>query len=172
MRPSTVPRSNTQRTRRVLDSGPRSFLGGRYYYRQIKDLAVNLCAAKTLTDDEWREYLDGSLAVAHELGHGPSLSLIAFVGSHPNAGQRRLSAKFMEDERVRPIERVAILTQSELLRGAMTAFGWLMPNIKYRAFDPKDPAAACAWLLEMGEFDQPTALAAWKEACETLSVSW
>ena len=171
-RPSAAPRSETQRTRRIFDSGPRLFLDGRYYYRQVKDLAVNLCAAKTLSDDDWREYLYGSLAVAHELGHGPCLSLIAFTGAHPNAGQRRLSAKFMQDEKVRTIERVAILTESELLRGAMTAFGWLMPKIKYRAFSPRDPAAACAWLLEMGQFDEAAALEAWKDACKKLAVGW
>jgi len=133
---------------------------------------VNLCAAKALSDEDWREYLYGSLAVARELGHAPNSSLIAFAGAHPNAGQRRLSAEFMEHERVRPIERVAILTDSELLRGAMTAFGWLMPNMKYRAFKPADSGVACAWLAEVSRFDETIAVAAWKDACQKLSVAW
>jgi SpoIIAA-like len=172
-RASTVPPSDARPIgRRGLDSGPRLFLGGRYYYRQVEDLAVNLCAVKSLTDDDWREYLHGSLAVSEELGHAPCVSLIAFTGAPLNAGQRRLSAKFMEEKKVRPIERVAILTENELLRGAMTAFGWLMPNLKYRTFSPKVPDVACAWLLEVGRFDLPTALTVWKSACEKLSVGW
>jgi hypothetical protein len=153
-----------------MDSGPQLFMDGRYYYRQIGDLAVNLCGAKTLSDEDWREYLRGSLDVAHELGRGPNVSLIAFAGAHPNAGQRRISADFMKKERVRPIERVAILTDSELLRGAMTAFGWLVPNLKYRPFKPSDSAGALAWLREVGQFDEKTALEAWAEAKSTVSI--
>lgn len=158
--------------RRIGDSGPRLFLGGRYYYRQISDLAVNLCTVKVLSDDQWREYLTKSLAVARELGLGPSVSLIAFTGAPLNAGQRRVSAQFLVEEKVRPIARVAILTESELMRGAMIAIGWIMPNLKYRAFHPKDPAVALSWLHEVGEFDMTTALEAWSDACAKLSVEW
>lgn len=165
-RPSSVaPRSVIPPSgRRSLDSGVQLFMGGRYYYRQIGDLAVNLCGAKSFSDDEWREYLYGSLAVSRDLGRAPCASLIAFAGDHLNAGQRRLSADFMEKERVRPIERVAVLSESELLRGAMTAFAWLMPTLKYRPFKPSDAASALAWLKEVGEFDEAAGLSAWAEA--------
>lgn len=145
-------------------------MDGRYHYRQIGDLALNLCGAKTLSDDDWREYLYGSLRVAKELGRGPNVSLIAFMGDHPNAGQRRMSAQFMEKEKVRPIERVAILTDNEMLRHAMTAFGWLVPSLKYRAFKPAELQAACAWLREISEFDEKAAVDAWADARSTLRV--
>jgi hypothetical protein len=151
-----------------MDSGRQLFMGGRYYYRQIGDLAVNLCGATSFTDDEWREYLYGGLDVARELGRGPSVSLIAFAGDHPNAGQRRLSAQFMTKERVRTIERVAIPTENEMLRHAMTAFAWLVPTLKYRAFKPSDTASALAWLAEVAEFDEKAAVDAWAEAQSVL----
>jgi hypothetical protein len=151
-----------------MDSGRQQFMGGRYYYRQIGDLAVNLCGASTFSDDDWREYLYGGLEVARELGKGPNVSLIAFAGDHPNAGQRRLSAQFMSKEKVRTIERVAILTENEILRHAMTAFVWLVPTLKYRAFKPRDVTGALAWLGEVAQFDQTAALDAWTEAQSVL----
>lgn len=154
--------------KRRLDSGPQLFMAGRYYYRQIGDLAINLCGAKTLSDDDWREYLYGSLEIAKDLGRGPNVSLITFAGDHPNAGQRRMSAQFMINEKVRPIERVSILTDNEMLRHAMTAFGWLVPSLKYRAFKPTQQTDACAWLREVGEFDEKAALDAWADARSTL----
>jgi hypothetical protein len=171
LRPSNAPLSQIPPSgKRAMDSGQQFFMGGRYYYRQLGDLAVNLCGAKSFSDDDWREYLYGSLEVARELGRGPSVSLIAFMGDHPNAGQRRISAEFMTKERVRPIERVAILTDSDILRHAMTAFGWLVPNLKYRAFKPSDPAGGYAWLGEIAQFDEKKALDAWAEARSALSV--
>lgn len=143
-------------------------MGGRYYYRQVGDLAVNLCGAIAFSDDDWREYLYGGLEIARELGRGPSVSLIAFAGDHPNAGQRRLSAQFMAKEKVRTIERVAILTENEILRHAMTAFVWLVPTLKYRAFKPSEVAGALAWLAEAAQFDEAAALDAWAEAQSVL----
>jgi hypothetical protein len=153
-----------------MDSGRQLFMGGRYYYRQVGDLAVNLCGAITFSDDEWREYLYGGLEIARELGRGPSVSLIAFAGDHPNAGQRRLSAQFIAKEKVRPIERVAILTDNEVLRHAMTAFVWLVPTLKYRPFKPNDVAGALVWLSEVAQFDEAAALDAWAEAQSVLGV--
>jgi hypothetical protein len=153
-----------------MDSGRQLFMGGRSYYRQIGDLAVNLCGAKTFSDDDWREYLYGGLEIARELGRGPSVSLITFLGDHPNAGQRRLTAQFMAKERVRPIERVGILTDNELLRHAMTAFVWLVPTLKYRAFRPGDVQGALAWLAEVAQFDERAALDSWTEARSALKI--
>jgi hypothetical protein len=169
LRPSRAPQSEAHPdSRRFIDSGARIFLGGLYYYRQIGDLAINLCVAASLSDEAWREYLYGSLAVARELGRGPSVSMITFAHAHPNAGQRRFSAQFMAAERVRPIERVAVLSESELLRGAMTAFGWLVPSLKYRAFRTSDAASAFSWLREIGEFDVEMAMSAWNDAVSKL----
>ena len=56
LRPSTAPRSLIPPSgKRSMDSGQQLFMGGRYYYRQIGDLAVNLCGAKTFSDEDWRE---------------------------------------------------------------------------------------------------------------------
>jgi hypothetical protein len=147
-----------------MDSGARLFLDGEYYYRQIGELAVNLCVAKTITDAGWREYLEGSLATSKELGRGPKVSLAAFPHVHPNAGQRRTTTEFLARADVEPIARVALLTDNELLRGAMIAFGWALPKSRLRAFKGSDHSGALQWLREIAEFDEERASTIWSQA--------
>jgi hypothetical protein len=148
----------------VIDSGPKFFLAGEYYYRQIGELAVNLCVAKTITDAGWLEYLEGSLAISKSLGGGPKVSLAAFPHVHPNAVQRRTTTEFLARADVKPIARVALLTDSELLRGAMIAFSWAVPKSRLRAFKGNDHSGALEWLREIADFDEARARTVWIEA--------
>lgn len=154
----------------MSDSGPRLFLNGEYYYRHVGELCVSLCVAETISDAGWREYLDSTLVISKEFGHFPKVGVVAFTGVHPNAGQRRLTTKFLTDENVRPLVRLALLTNSELLRGAMTAFSWAMPKSRLRAFKASDHSGALRWLKESVEFDEKQANTVWSEACTTLNV--
>jgi hypothetical protein len=154
----------------VIDSGARLFFDGEYYYRQLGELAVNLCVAKEFTDADWKEYLEGSLAIARKLGKGPKVGLAAMINAHPNAGQRRFATDFLDREAVRPIERLAVLTDSELLRGALTALAWAMPKSRLRAFKGTDHSGALSWLREVAEFDEKQADAIWSEARAQLGV--
>jgi hypothetical protein len=154
----------------VIDSGPHLFLDGAYYYRQIGELSVNLCVAKTISDAGWRDYLTGTLALSRKAGGGPKVSLAALLHVHPNAVQRRATSDFIEREGVRPIERIALLTDSQLLRGAMTAFGWAMPKSRFRAFKGDDHRGGLAWLNEVASFDAERAEQIWLEACALLKV--
>jgi hypothetical protein len=148
----------------MIDSGARLFLDGEYYYRQMGELAVNLCVAKTITDAGWNEYLEGSLATSKRLGRGPRVSLAAFPHVHPNAKQRRITADLMARADVDRMTRVALLTDNELLRGAMIAFGWALPKSRLRAFKETDHAGALQWLREVAEFDEKHAAMIWNEA--------
>lgn len=147
-----------------MDSGARLFLDAEYYYRQMGELAVNLCIAKTITDAGWNEYLEGSLATSKRLGRGPRVSLAAFPHVHPNAKQRRTTAEFLARADVDPMARVALLTNNQLLRGAMIAFGWALPKSRLRAFEEDDHVGALKWLRESAEFDEKHAAMIWNEA--------
>lgn len=148
----------------VIDSGPHLFLSGEYYYRQLGQLSLNLCVARTITEAGWLEYLEGSLAISRKSGSVPRVSLAAFAHVHPSATQRRATAVFIEREKVPPIERIAVLTDNQLLRGAMTAFGWVMPKSRIRAFKETGDGEALTWLRETAEFDVARARAVWLEA--------
>jgi hypothetical protein len=148
----------------VDDSGSRLFLGGQYYYRHTGPLCLSLCVAQVITDAGWREYLEGTLEISRKLGGPPRVGVVAFKGTHPNAGQRRLTTDFLAREKIRPLERLAMLTDSELLRGAMVAFGWAMPKTRMSAFKGSDAAGAIRWLKEVAEFDDKRATDIWRDA--------
>ena len=152
------------------DSGARFFLKGEYYYRHVGELCVSLCVAKTITDADWREYLEGTLAISRTFGHVPRVGIVRFMGVHPNAGQRRMTVEFLARENIRPLDRLALLTDNDLLRGAMIAFGWAVPKFRLRAFKENDHAGAFRWAREAAEFDEAQAAAVWNEARAKLRV--
>ena len=155
----------------MIDSGPKLFLNGGYYYRHLGQLSLNLSVAKTITDAGWHEYLEGTFALSREFHEAPKVSLVAFIHAHPNAGQRRATAEFVSRNEIPPIERIAVLTDSQLLRGAMVAFSWVMPKSNLRAFKGSEYGTALAWLREVATFDEARAKAAWVEACAQLKVT-
>jgi hypothetical protein len=152
----------------VLDSGAHLFLNGAFYYRQIDGLSINISVAKVITNEGWQRYLAGSLALAKQLGRSPNLSMITFQGAFPNAVQRKMAAEFVERADVRPLDRVALLTESQVLRSAMTAFAWVAPKLRFRAFAPSDRDACYRWLNEVGTFDEALAEGAWLEGAAQL----
>jgi hypothetical protein len=147
----------------LLDSGALLFMAGQFYYRQLNDLAISICAAREITDDYWREFHEGSHAVTKKLARSPKVSAITFARAHPNATQRRWSAEFLSKNEVQRIARIAVFSDSVVLRGAMTAYSWFVQDTTLRPFDYADVRAGFAWLHELGGFDPAQALNVWRE---------
>ena len=111
--------------------------------------SLNICDAQTITDAHWMDYLEGVLV----LGKGePTASVTQFQGALPNAAQRKMTADFVRQHRL-PRVSVAFLTDSALARGAITAFGWMLPSAQTRAFRPSELDAAVDWLKAVATFD-------------------
>jgi hypothetical protein len=147
----------------LLDSGALLFMAGQFYYRQLDDLAINICAAREITDEYWREFHEGSHAVTKKLAHSPKVSAITFARAHPNATQRRWSAEFLTKNEVERIPRIAVFSDSVALRGAMTAYSWFVRDTTWRPFDSDDVRSGFSWLHELGGFDPSQALSVWRE---------
>jgi len=148
----------------VLDSGVHLFFGGACYYRQIDTLAMSLCVAKELTEEGWDEYVTAGYNLTKKHGMPPKVSMAMFTEGFPSAFQRSKLAAHLKNHKVPPLVRVAVLTDSALIRGAMTAFGWIMPNTTMRAFEVLDVGGCLKWLQQGGHFDHNKASAAWAEA--------
>ena len=140
------------------------------YFRQLKELTVTVSTAQRITDEDWTAYLEGTLAIAKGFGLAANVSLLCCVHAYPNARQRQMASDFMTRQYLREMERVAVLTESMLVRGAMTAFSWIRPKVGVRAFDTNEPREAFRWLREIGSFEEPLALEAWQEAKMKLSI--
>lgn len=146
------------------------FLGGNCYFRQIDAIGISISIADRITDEDWKEYLLGGLRIARALGAPPVVSLASFTGAVPDAKQRRMLAEHLVEHNLRPMVSAAVITNSALVRGAVTAFGWLVPKTSLRAFQPDDLDLALAWLHEAGSFDQSLARDAWREGKRRLGM--
>jgi hypothetical protein len=146
------------------------FFGGTCYFRQIDALAMSLCVAKIIKDEEWDEYVIAGYQLIKTYGAAPKVSMAMFTEGFPSAYQRSRLATHLEAHGVPPLVRVAVFTDSALIRGAMTAFGWIMPKTTLRAFDAKDIGSCLNWLLGGGTFDVIKARAAWAEGRKLLGL--
>jgi hypothetical protein len=140
------------------------------YFRQLTELSVTVSSARTISDEDWNAYLEGTLAIAKGFGLAANVSLLCCVRAYPNARQRQMASDFMNRHYIREMERVAVITESVVVRGAMTAFSWIMPKVRVRAFDTTETRDAFRWLREIGTFDEPRALEAWHEAKLKLAI--
>jgi hypothetical protein len=140
------------------------------YYRQLNELTLTVSIAKNITDEDWTAYLEGTLAITKGFGLAANVSLLCCVHAFPSARQRQVASDFMVKHYIRDMERVAVITESVVMRGAMTAFSWIMPKVRVRAFANNALREAFGWLREAGTFDETQALAAWSEAKMKLSI--
>ena len=125
-----------------VDSGDQYLLGGKYYYRQLDELALNICVVHALSDAGWRQYLDNAMQIVTQFGHAPSVSLCVYQHAHPNAKQRRAAASLFAEQSMPSMKRVAVFTDSIVIKGAMTAFNWIMPSTDLRAFRAAEEESA------------------------------
>jgi hypothetical protein len=107
-----------------------------------------------VTDDEWLQYLHACARLIAE--EGPFHAwLIWAPGEGPNAKQRKMTAV---DERealkLWEFRRCAVLTDSLLARGVLTALRWLAnTDTKTKGFAVNDVSGALIWLREQAKFD-------------------
>jgi hypothetical protein len=152
------------------DTGPQFFLGGTLYYRQLHDLAINICVSKTITDAGWREFLENTLTLARKIGRIPKVTMATFTDTYPDAKQRRMTRDYLGSQSVKPIDRLGLLSDNPLLRGAIVAFSWVVPNASVLAFGSRDVDACLSWLHEVAVFDERRAATAWSEGRSALHV--
>jgi hypothetical protein len=147
----------------VSDTGPHFYLNGEHYYRQIDELSMNICVAKSILDHEWSDFLDSSLRLGRLLGRKPKVIVASFAHAYPNAAQRRQTTTFLERNNVPMVARLGVVSDNPLLRGAIVAFSWVVPHATMRSFGSKDIGGCLRWLQEASTFDLPRAVTAWHE---------
>lgn len=164
--PSVIPPA----TKALNDTGPQSFLGGNMYYRQLDDLAISICIARRITDAQWLEFLEGTLRLAVQIGRMPKVIMATFAHTYPDAKQRRQTRDFLGSQHVKPADRVGLVSDNPLVRGAIVAFSWVVPDANVLAFGSRDAPACIAWLHEVGIFDEKRAALAWSEGRTALNM--
>lgn len=89
-------------------------------------------------------------------------SLIDFRGEVLGPRQRKITVEWLERERLSGTARTCIITESPLVRGAMTAYAWLT-RTDAAAFSRAEALAACQWSAKGASVDPKRLLAAYQE---------
>jgi hypothetical protein len=145
-------------------------MAGTQYYRQIDDLAMSLCVARKITDAHWREFLEESVRLSKEMGHHANVTITGFVHAYPNPLQRRMTVEFLQKTKAPTVDRMGLLSDSSFVRGAIVALNWIIPKAKVRSFASRDVIGCLNWLHEVGKFDVPAAVDAWRDGRRALGL--
>jgi hypothetical protein len=113
-----------------------------------KNLAVQLIDSTLVVvhnavapdDDDWQVFMDAWKQHLDKV----KAQLVYSDGGAPNSEQRRTSVAMISSRRAGP-PPTAVLTDSMLGRGAVTALGWFIRE-RIRAFSPERMSEACKFL--------------------------
>jgi hypothetical protein len=130
-------------------------------------LRLVVAGTRAITDETWREHLGHSAAdaVSHQPAHGV---LFWSPTQGPSARQRKmLTEEFANAIGTSAERRVAVLTDSAMVRGTVTAIHWFTRK-KFIAFSPKEVDRALDWLAEDVAFDRAKARRALEQAIDVV----
>ena len=100
------------------------FSSPRFSCHVIDDVLIGVHTTESPTDEDWDAWIDASRRALD--GHGGCRALVVSMGANPNSKQRSKVNELFQD---RP-QRVAVMLDSRLARGAVTALSWFNPEIK------------------------------------------
>jgi hypothetical protein len=118
---------------------------------QVGELAMAVYGSRQWSDTTWGVHCEQAVEQARLAGF-PRGSLNYAPEQGPNARQRKQMTEAIEDFQPH-IRRVTLLTNSIVIRGVLTAFGWLLPGPEFRVFHPDDQGACFDWLAGAVRFD-------------------
>jgi hypothetical protein len=130
---------------------------GLLQYGREGTLLFLVSAASAWSDQSWTEMLEGTLAMERSMGSPALLVFTYFPDGMPTASQRRMSVETTQKSRL--ADRVAVLTDSAIVRGGFTAIQWVLgKQTDNKAFRPTEVQAAIAWLARRHSIDVPSSL--------------
>ena len=128
---------------------------GGHTHARLGPLVMNVCHAQVLTDADMEEYI--ARTVQESRGDHARVSLSHYAHHIPNARQRQVMFSAMKANGVPSPVRQCLLSDSAILRGAMTAFGWLT-GTDSASYSLAERRRALSWLAENAAFDPDEAL--------------
>lgn len=124
----------------------------------VGELWIFVMPDTPITDAMWREHLE--MCADEVKRNGPYPGVLGWAPkSGPSAGQRRImTVEYADRIRIDKQRRFALVTESALVRGIMTALSWVAAGTKMNAFAPDDVGRAFDWLAEEVAFDRRQAV--------------
>ena len=138
-----------------------TFTRPQMYSCVIDDLTVNVNGPDPFVDADWEAYV---LWTEDLISRGiPVKGALTFSPfQSPNAAQRERLRQSLQ-KGVQGAPRVAVLSDSAMVRGAMTALSWFIKSVHAKGYRPMESDLAMTWLAQQLEFDAAEVRAALKK---------
>jgi hypothetical protein len=120
-------------------------------YGNLDELMVYVWADHPVADDVYQDYLLGHIAYIEECGP-ITAQLIVSPSFAPNLRQRGMMKDNEEALRFETVRAIALVTDSTVARGVLTAMAWTFPHKKraLKAFGMTELGPAGTWLANQG----------------------
>lgn len=127
---------------------PMLMLGGRASFAHQDGVAIVVTDVKNWSDAEVLELINEQ---AKLVGHvSAKANITHFYGDIFGATHRKLIVDWIEKSGLIASSRTALVTDSKIMRAALTAYAWLTKT-ESKAFELKDRRAMCEWIVrDMG----------------------
>lgn len=136
-------RSTAQYDQSMNQVAPRLLAGEGITYAILTDVTVSILDVPRWTDDTILRFLEETLKLGKGVVHPAQLTWVR--GASFDAHQRKLAHRWLQEKGVGTSPRNALISDSALTRGALTAFAWLT-HMETKAFSPSERPEAAAWV--------------------------
>lgn len=124
---------------------PVTMLGGRASFAHLGGVAIVMTDVEKWTDEDVMQLVTKQ---AELVGYVSARANIThFFGDIFGATHRKMIVDWIESSGLTPSSRTALVTDSKIMRAALTAYAWLTKS-ESRAFELKDRKAMCEWITQ------------------------
>lgn len=152
---------------------PTLVLDGRAALAYVDDVTVMVTAVQKWKDDDVIALLEASAALGNRTTAPGAITYFIGETLGAAASQRKLIVDWMAQNQIEPSSRTITITDSALMRAALTAYSWLTKT-EAKAFKTTELDTACAWLCRDLHADPnkvATALQGCRKAIKTPHVN-
>jgi hypothetical protein len=143
---------------------PMTMLGGRASFAHLGGVAIVISNVQKWTDAEVMEMV---IEQAKLVGYvSARANITRFYGDIFGATHRKMIVEWIEASGLIASSRTALVTDSKIMRAALTAYSWLTKT-ESKAFEPGDNKRMCEWVVQ-GTTTDPAEVQAALEACYKL----
>lgn len=125
---------------------PTAALNGRAALAYVDDVAIMITAVEKWTDKDIVQLMEESAHLGKCITAPAAITHFLGETLGASASQRKLVVDWMANNNIDPTPRTITMTDSTLMRAALTAYSWLTKT-EMKAFAAKDLPTACQWLV-------------------------
>ena len=125
---------------------PTKVLNGKAALAYVDDVAIMITTIEKWTDKDIVQLMEESARLGKRVTAPAAITHFMGETLGAAASQRKLVVDWMATNNIDPTPRTITMTDSALIRAALTAYSWLTKT-EMKAFAQKDLLTGCQWLV-------------------------